>query len=113
MCVCVCVCAIYMFHSIVSEYEQVCFPRFRISNHSLTLDTVRWSRRSRGRLPLEERLYECGQIEAELHVSEQCVLTQHIRDNYNYSCLREIFACLFRDAHPCHIAYLILSMYRR
>ncbi len=104
---------IYVSKHTISEHERVCFTRFRISAHSLAVEVGRWNRRGRGRLPLEERLCECGHIQTELHVTEQCILTQHIRENYNFTSIREILDGRRSDTESCHIVYLILSIYAR
>ena len=40
----------------VNELHRLEFTRFRVSGHSLAIETGRWNRRGRGRLPIEERL---------------------------------------------------------
>ena len=97
--------SIYVSRHTICEHERVCFTEFHISAHSLAVEVRRWNRRGRGRLPLKEWLCECGHIQTELHVA------QHIRDEYNFTSIREIFDGPFNDTEACHIICLILSVY--
>ena len=53
---------IYLNKHVIFEAHRVAFTRFRISSHSLAVETGRWNRRGRGRLPMEERLCSCGEV---------------------------------------------------
>ena len=68
----------------VSEVHRISFTQFRVSGHSLKIETGRWNRRGRGRLPVEERLCPCGEVQTELHVVQSCPLTQHLRDQFSF-----------------------------
>ena len=64
------------------ERERVSWFRLRLSAHSLPIEEGRWNRRGRHRLPVEERLCGCGEIQTEAHVFQQCpsrslLLRQH------------------------------------
>ncbi len=47
---------IYKQKHVINEFHRISFTRFRVCGHSLAIDTGRWNRRGRGRLPVEERL---------------------------------------------------------
>ncbi len=48
--------SLYKQKHVINEFHRVCFTRFRVSGHNLAVETGRWNRRGRGRLPLEERI---------------------------------------------------------
>ena len=56
-------------------------PLLGLGEWSLACETGRWNRRIRGRLPMNERLCECGSVKTERHVKLDCPRTQHIRDH--------------------------------
>ncbi len=95
----------------IREDLRINFTRFRLSAHWLAVEVGRWKRRGRGRLPLEERLCPCGQVQTEVHVIEQCPLSQHIRDTYTYSTLQELFSGSFDNTRLCIIISSILNLY--
>ena len=102
---------IYSTKHNVPEHERILFTRFRLASHSLAVEVGRWSRRSRGRLPLEERLCTCGAIQTEVHVVQQCPLTQNIRETHNISSIVDIFSDQRTMSDQCGIVHLILSTY--
>ena len=53
--------------------------------HSLAIETGRWNRRGQGRLPREQRLCTCGDIQTERHVIETCPLTNPLRQHYGFT----------------------------
>ena len=57
---------IYKTKHIIHEFHRISFTRFRVSGHSLAVETGRWNRRGRGRLPLEERLGVCGDVQTDM-----------------------------------------------
>ena len=59
------------------EHVRIKITRLRLSSHNLKID-CRWSR-----LPKEERLCSCGDIQTERHIIENCTLTERIRENNN------------------------------
>ena len=69
---------IYKKRHNISEFHRMAFTRFILSSQSLAVETGRWNRRGRGRLPMEERLCSCGMIQTEEHVVCQCPRSQHI-----------------------------------
>ena len=46
----------------VNEIHRVSWTRLRLSAHSLAIEEGRWNRRGWGRLPVEERLCQCGAV---------------------------------------------------
>ena len=78
----------------INDLQRISFTRFRVSGHSLAVETGRWNRRGRGRLPLEERLCVCGSVQTEKHVVEDCPNTQHFRDFYGIHTLNDLFLVL-------------------
>ena len=72
----------------IPEYFRISFKRMRLSSHYLKIETGRWSR-----IPREERLCQCGEVQTEIHVLLQCPLLQYIRlsfDELNYSNLHNL-----------------------
>ena len=95
----------------ISEYYRIAFTRFRVSSHSLAVETGRWNRRGRGRLPMDERLCSCSEIQTEDHVLSDCPLTQYIRDEYNFSSLADLMSGSFADGLVCKIIFKVLKVY--
>ena len=102
---------IYTAQENLNENDRITFTRFRVSSHSLAVEIGRWNRRGRGRLPLEERLCECGYIQTEVHVVEHCTLTEHLRNIHNFSRIHELFSDKFSHASTCKIIKQILDIY--
>ena len=50
---------VYVKRRVINDLHRISFTRFRVCGHSLAVETGRWNRRGRGRLPLEERLCTC------------------------------------------------------
>ena len=75
----------------IPEYVRMSATRFRLSAHSLRIETGRWSRLQR-----HERLCLCGdEVQDEIHVIEQCQMVAHIRQNHpnlDFNCA-SIFKC--------------------
>ena len=102
---------IYLAKHNVPELERVSFTRYRIASHSLAVEVGRWSRRGRGRLPLEERLCPCGNIQTEEHVAQYCPRTQRLRENYDFSSIEDLFSGQRTISDQCKIVHQILSTY--
>jgi len=84
----------------VIEYHRMCFSKFRLSSHNLMIEMGRWSR-----IPRDQRLCSCSEIQTELHVISACPRTLHIRDSFPHvNCAT--FANLF-DQNPGDICYII------
>ena len=102
---------IYKTKHTVDEIHRLSFTKFRVSGHSLVCETGRWNRRGRGRLPLEERLCMCGEIQTERHVVENCIFTSNVRNTYNFRAIKDLFQGNFAPDVTCKIIHLILSTY--
>ena len=102
---------IYSTKHTIFEAHRIYFTRFRVSSHSLAIETGRWNRRGRGRLPLEERLCSCGSVQSETHVVSFCPVSQHIRTAYNFTCIDELMSDSFNDTIRCKIIYEMLKLY--
>ena len=53
---------VYRNRRFTNDVQRVSFTRLRVSGHNLAIETGRWDRRGRGRLPPEERLCACGEV---------------------------------------------------
>ena len=102
---------VYRIRHTISENQRLSFTRFRVSGLSLMCETGRWNRRGRGRLPLDERVCLCGDVQTERHVVENCVWTHHITDTYNFTTMEHLFNDNFAPDVNCKIVHLILSTY--
>ena len=97
-------------HNIYEPY-RIAFTRLGISSHNLAVETGRWNRRGRGRLPMEERLCSCGYIQSEEHVISSCPFSQSLRDTYNFSNINDLFAGNFPNETVCKIIFEVLELY--
>ena len=95
---------------LVQETYRIAFTRFRLSSHSLAIETGRWNRRGRGRLPIEERLCICGRIQSEIHVVEECPRTEHLREEFRFRSISDLFSgCNYKEI--CKVIFSILNVY--
>ena len=78
----------------------------------MAIETGRWNRRGRGRLPMDQRLCQCGLVQTERHVVEACTLSQHIRNLHNFRSLENLFLEIEDYSKACHIAHSILEIYK-
>ncbi|CAL4086104.1 unnamed protein product, partial [Meganyctiphanes norvegica] len=107
-----CIHDIYSTKSTVNELERISWSKLRLSAHSLVIETGRWNRRGRERLPVENRLCQCGQVQTEHHVIEECVLSQDIRRRFNISTILELVSDRQNHSQVCHIVDSILNIYK-
>ena len=70
-------CEIYNSTANIPEYTRISCTRMRLSSHYLRIETGRWSR-----IPRENRLCICGQIQTEQHVLMECIHTETIRQQF-------------------------------
>ena len=94
----------------MNDRYRISFTRFRLSGHSLAIETGRWNRRGRGRLPVEERLCECGLVQTEKHVIEYCPKTQQLRNVYGIRTLHDLFSNSSNEAQ-CKFVHDILELF--
>ena len=80
---------------------------FRVSGHTSAVETGRWTRHGRGRLPLAERVCRCGEVQMERYVVEQCVLTQYYRHRFAFHTLEDLFIN-FTNNVMCGLIYVML-----
>lgn len=102
---------IYTKRHNINELHRVAFTRFRVSSHSLVVETGRWNRRGRGRLPMDERLCPCGQVQTEEHVISHCPLSQNLRDEHVFTDISDLLSERFSNERVCKIIYDILNIY--
>ena len=102
---------IYLKDCKVNELHRISWTRLRLSAHSLAIETGRWNRRGRGRLPPEERLCSCGEMQNEAHIIERCPLSLQLRSKYNLSTVNELL--LGRNDHSkvCTIVHELLDIF--
>ena len=103
---------IYSVKTTVNELERISWTKLRLSAHSLAIETGRWNRRGRGRLPIEERLCQCGFVQTEHHVIEVCVLSQNVRNTFNIISLPNLVSERQDYQQVCHIIHCILNIYK-
>ena len=102
---------IYSKRCVINETHRIAFTRFRVSSHSLAIETGRWNRRGRGRLPIEERLCMCGQVQTEDHVVRECTISQHIRNQHGFSNITELMSDNLPKETICKVIFQILNLY--
>ena len=105
---------IYCTKNNIYEIYRTAFTRFRVSSHMLAIETGRWNRRGRGRLPVEERLCSCGLglVQSEDHVISSCPLSYSLRSKYNFTCLNDLMTGDIPMETVCKIIYEVLELYK-
>ena len=100
---------LYVTRKFMDDVHRTSFTKIRVCGHNLAVETGRWNRRGRGRLPLEERLCPCGEVQTELRVVESCPLTQPIREQHQFASWQGLMQ---KDSQvTAKICHLLLSMY--
>ena len=97
-------------HSIDERY-RISFTCFRLSSHNLACEMGRWNKRGRGRLQPNQRVCNCGLVQSEKHVIEECTLTSHLRQSYGYTLISDVFSHHFTGELMCKVIHEILSVY--
>jgi len=62
-------------NNLIPEHQRQAFTRLRLVSHKLRIETGRWAR-----IPREQRLCSCGDIQTEEHVICHCRISQNIRE---------------------------------
>ncbi len=104
---------VYEAKHTINEKHRVAFTRFRVSGHALACESGRWNRRGRGRLPTEERLCQCGSVQTERHVVQDCPLTRHRRETQAFTTLEELLSDNFEPNMTCQIIHNIMIICER
>ena len=107
-----CTHSIYSVKHNIYESHRIAFTRFRVSSHMLAVETGRWNRRGRGRLPMKERLCYCGLVQSEEHVISFCPLSQTLRDIYGFTCMNDIMKGTIPNDIACRIIFELLQLYQ-
>ena len=102
---------IYIKDIKVDEIERMSWTRLRLSAHSLAVEKGRWNRRGRGRLPMEERLCSCGQVQTEAHVIETCPVSSGIRQLYNITTVNDLMVTRTNYGEVCTVIHKLLLLY--
>ena len=93
----------------IQEHHRIACTRLRLSSHRLKVETGRWSR-----IPVENRLCDCGLVQSEEHVLLKCPLTTQLRTDYDISSINtldELFS--ERDnAQICAFCYHVLQLFK-
>ena len=95
----------------VNELERISWTKLRLSAHSLAVEKGRWNRRGRGRLPWEERLCTCGQVQTESHVIVNCPISQDLRASNAITTVNDLMVERTDYASVCRIVHKLLSLY--
>ena len=104
--------SVYTERHAINDRWRMSFTRFRVSGHTLAIESGRWNRWGRGRLPVEERLCTCGAIQSERHVIEDCPISLDIRQAYNVNDMTELFNGRYNNETSCKIIAEILDLYK-
>ena len=105
-------CELYTSAHNVPEERRISYTRFRVISHSLAVETGRWNRRGRGRLPLEERLCPCGAVQTEEHVVVHCPLSQDLRRIHRIFTIEELNSEIISSERKCNFIYELLNLYK-
>ena len=84
----------------------------RLGAHSLAIETGRWNRRGQGRLPIDQRLCSCGEVQTERHAIESCPLTNQLRVDYEFTTLESLMVQNTNNSLVCDIVHKILNTYK-
>ena len=104
---------VYKTKELINEYHRVSFTRFRLSAHSLAIETGRWKSQGRRALPPKERVCICGgDVQTERHVVEDCHLTQGVRLKYQFTTLHHLFSGFLDNKDICQAIHDILCVFR-
>ena len=77
------------------EHKRIALTRIRLSSHHLKIETGRWSR-----IPRDQRLCSCGEVQTEEHVLCYCDRSSHLRQNYPHLSFTSLPDVLASDDIP-------------
>ena len=92
--------------SFIDELYRLAFTRLRLSSHNLRIETGRWAR-----LPRERRLCQCGCVQVERHVVEQCPLTERFRSFHTTEVIFPDSLVNAKTPRDFRLIYDIMSVY--
>ena len=92
-----------VYESHTPEHLRLAFTRLRLGSHRLRFEMGRWSR-----IPPEERLCPCGDVQNEAHLLLYCPFTKPDRDTLNISANNLID--LFTEPNIAELCYKILTI---
>ena len=96
----------------INEIYRMSWTKLRLSAHSLAIESGRWNRRGRGRLPMEERLCVCGQVQTESHIIESCPISLNVRQKFNVTSVNDLMLQRADFDVVCAIVHEFLDLYR-
>jgi hypothetical protein len=105
-------CVIYSKMCTIPEHLRIPVTRLRLSSHRLRIETGRWAR-----IPREDRLCPCGDLQTEEHVLLHCRLTENLRENYpivkSFENIGELLSFKNLDTanHVCIYCYKVLNVF--
>ena len=99
---------VYDKKSVVMEHHRTAFSRLWLASHRLRIETGRWSR-----IPPEQRLCDCGEVQTETHALFHCPTSDNVRQTYNIDSNENFHTILkSRDTHDiCAFCYEILNLF--
>ena len=90
-----------VYRNCTPEHLRLAFTRLRLGSHRLRFEMGRWSR-----IPPEQRLCPCGDVQNEAHLLLTCPLTKSARDSVNIDADNLIE--LFSQQDAAQLCYKIL-----
>lgn len=95
----------------LNEVHKIAFVCF--SAHFLVMETGRWNRRGRGRIPVDTILCRCDKVQTKDHVMTDCPLSCVARNVHSVESIHDIFSGAVTDADACIIIcnYQTLRIY--
>ena len=102
---------IYKEKKAVNELYMISFTCLRVSGHNLCIETGRWNRRGRGRIPVEKRLCECAAVQTEHYIMQDCPISSNFRDAYHIVSVETCFRGVWIISLMCKVIHDVLKLY--
>lgn len=102
---------IYRKQQVINEHHRIALTDFWVSGHSLCCETGRWNRQVRGKLPPEEWLCACSNVQTKRHIVQDCPMTHSLRRHHSFITMEDTFSNKFTDDTACKVIYDILKIY--